>query len=296
MRFHTRIVFTPTGPLHIFHAYLWRVCREVGRYTGGSSTIRFECTLATQTALTARDDRMAVCEDNLRELYALGLEPTEPAILAELGFPPGIGVRYQYGGGELAKHYWRLWKEEQDFGPWPPPYPEGQWCNQEASYWQPGIPVSEHPYTVLMRVAEDLETGRNLIIRGEDLLPETALYTYFAQRILRDRERRGLPLLAYLPRWGLVNDQGLPVAVSSGDYKPGAPGFLCDVLAAGRTGDELFEWMDRRLLVNPLVEGVGFPSDPGELSRFFKREPIALKDWHNFIWAGHRRKQEGGRG
>jgi len=286
MRFHTRFVVTPTGKLHIFHALLVRINRVLAHYSGGSFVLRFENTLATQAGPEWRSDRIPVCEDNLRELEALGLGPTPPAVLRDLGLPPNIGVRYQYGGGELAQHYWRLWRLNEDFGEWPAPYLPEQWNNQESVWWNPAPFGGEHPYVVLLRVVEDLTTGRNLIIRGEDLLPESALYSYFAQRILRDRER--LPAQCYLPRWGMVNEQGQAVSVSGSDWRRGAPGFLCDVLEAGRTADELFEFLDRHMLARPL--GDCFPAVPRELWSLYKPDPLPLKAWYDFIWAGHQRK------
>ena len=298
-RLHTRMVFTPTGPTHIFHAMVARINKAIAEWSGGSFVYRFENTLATQADHRWRDDRMAVSTQNLEEMYALGLAPTSPAVLRDLGFPPGIGVEYQQGRS-LADHYWQLWGLGRYFGDWPPPYPEGTEANSYAAYTRParpnlGVPI-EHPYVVLSRVAEDIHTGRNMVIRGDDLRQEAALYGMFARMILPAEQEFAAQY--FLPRWGMCDDLGQPVVISSSSYQdyPNMPGMVRDVLDAERTGDELFEWMDRHLLKPGTEEN--FLSTPEAACRLLTNNPIPLKSWLDFIQKGHRRKQsyKGGRG
>ena len=196
-RIHTRFVVTPTGPLHIVHALVAWLNKVLAVGSGGTFTIRFETVLAANSLREFREGRQEVCWQNLAELEALGLGPSPAAHLRARGLPPGCGLRYQEGNG-VTGHYYRLWGLEDVYGPWPPLGSEEAVNNFEAVYLAgPSGVLAEHPYVILNRVVDDITTGRNVIIRGDDLRGETALYLDFAYRILHDRGK--LPRLYYIP-------------------------------------------------------------------------------------------------
>jgi hypothetical protein len=285
VRAHTRFVFTPTGPAHLFHAVVAGINRRLALATGGSFTYRFENVLAAQGAGN-RDDRMAVCCDNLEDMRAMGLSPSEPGVLRDLGFDPGIAVQHQQGR-LLATHYWRLWGLEHYFGTWPPPYLEGQRENP-CVYLQDGLALTIHPYIVLSRVTEDIATGRNCIIRGADLLPETSLYAMFAQMILEGRAP--LPVQHYVPRLSMVDGEGALIPIASHQWRAGGPGFLRRVRQTGKPPEEFFEYLDHYTFRGHKWDSAW--QDPATVITQVSPDPWPLDGWTEFLWG---RKPKGAR-
>ncbi len=245
-RLHTRFVFTPTGPAHLGHAYLARLNKELAVQTGGTFVYRFENVSASSSMACWRDDRLAQSEANLKEMTAIGLGPSSPETLREQGFDPGIGYIYQSDSG-IARHYYKLWGLEKFFGSWPPPYPEGAYCNSEAIYLDDRSDHhSEHPYVILERAAQDVQTGRNLVLRGEDLIRELCSYSMFSTMILRDHRER-LPQQWYLPLIKREN-KGELVTLSSSNADLTGNMYIQDFLAArpddNGVGEELFAFLD----------------------------------------------------
>lgn len=293
-RLHTRLVFTPTGPAHLGHAYLARINRELAIQSGGSFTYRFENVLAAVSNAKWRDDRLRQSEENLADMAALGLAPTPPALLRELGFDPGIGYSYQ-SGSSLALHYYRLWGLAEVFGDWPPPYPEGAVDNEEAIYLKGAGETIVHPYVILERVVADIHTGRNCVVRGEDLRRESCAYGMFAHMVLRNWQgggRAAAPAQHFLPllKRGNGAPEG-PQLLSSSTTATTGNMFIRDVREAGRSGEELWGFLDAYTTKAPWrPEGWGGPE--GVRANLLAEPVIPQGAWDAFL-AGDWERAEG---
>lgn len=248
---HTRFVFTPTGPAHIGHAFMARINRELARRTGGTFVYRVEDILAAVAgAADWRHGRREVGQENVASLEALGLTASPPEELVAQSFEAASGLRWQSEHLEMTQFYWRQFGFARWFGPWPLPAIPGQ------NYERASVMIATHalhPFPTLHRVVEDYVTGRTAIVRGLDIMEESALYGTLSRMVgsgfLAARE----PEQCYLP---LVYKAG-GKKLSSSDPQNTKPMFVRDVLEAGRTGEELFSWLDSKLL-NPAA-----PTQPG---------------------------------
>ena len=273
MRVHSRFVFTPTGPTHIGHAFLWRINYQLAQRTGGSCDLRFEPALAA-TSLNKWADTRAICEDNLRDIERLGLPPS---------------TVYWREHEETLRFYWQLWDLDREFGEtYPPPYTPAMKGNSEAIYWAAAgnstlnVPCLDHPAIILQRVIDDLATGRNQITRGQDLMGETDLYGYFAMRILRDRAR--LPRLYYIPTLRMEDSKGVAVVMSSSD--PSGPILLQNVWEAGRTPEELFRWLDQRTYKSGAWDVNWTGPEPVIVDLLPSPIVLELREWKRFLKTG----------
>ncbi len=324
-KLHTRFVFTPTGPAHIGHVYLARFCKLLADRTGGSFVYRFEDVLAMQSEGHGKAPQFEApplgmtgahywAEKNIEEMEAIGLAATAPDVLREMGFSPGIRVKRQSGNG-LTDWYWELWGCDKIWGNWPAYKPPGKLTNQpDGVYWDKysmqtlgncafaGMPQNEHPYIILNRCVEDLDTGRNCILRGEGLREEAALYSFFAQRILNGSSTE-IPRLYYLHElqhdgeafeWGIgpaplhQETPGLErghLKFSSSDRVNTGNYYVRDVLEAGREPEELFHFLDAVCL-----NGMHAPDLCGLMGGLLPnlpRDPVIKDaDWNAFLEKG----------
>ncbi len=281
MLYHTRFVFTPTGPAHIAHAFIAWVNKVIGR----TFTYRFECSLAAQQSRAWRDDRTACCEDNLADMVALGLGPSPAEELRAQGMEPQWSVLYEYGNGITAWYYRHL-DLERTFGKWPCYLAPQEDRNNEAIYlgsW--GLAVAEHPWIILNRVVMDLTTGRNWIIRGDDLRSECSMYAMLATQITGDRY--SIPSMVYLPTlYWEKPPKKTHYAPSSSMPEKTAGMFVKDVLAAGRTAEELFALFERICFV-PKVWAPKRRTYDGLVGDVCRKQVIIKnRDWQQFMESG----------
>ena len=229
---HTRLVITPTGPVHIGHAHIARLNRRLAFDTGGTFVYRFEDKMAETTGF--KTGREEVCDANLHDLAAFGLGPTPAEDLVAHGFDGNWGCLLQ-GDCGLTHFWYRRLGFQEFFGVWPPP------CSDEAprnyrSVSGDTVDRVVHPFVILERAVMDVATGRNCIIRGEELLNEASAYGHYAQIV------GGWPSPAqyYIP---CLRREAPGTIASSAPTTAGM--FLTDVMEAGRTAEELWAFLDR---------------------------------------------------
>lgn len=266
---HTRMIVSPSGPIHIGHVALALLNKLAADATGGTfiyGTRQFTCDLHPGK----RDWPAKWGEANLKELCEV-IPPTPAETLAAQGFDPTIGVFYGADVEDVEEAY-RVWVDchfDAAWGPWPPDtHPDDlhnvigldglveKW-NKPAlmmGQYEQGAP---HPFITLMRVMVEWQTGRNCLIRGADRVVERDLYNaiafrvrplydwvwqYFMPNIRRSGERipketqDQLSLSNEHNRWNPVRLSSSMEAVTAGFY-------LHDVKAAGRTPEELIAFL-----------------------------------------------------
>lgn len=235
MRQHTRMVFTPTGPAHLGHAFMASMNRRLALNTGGSFSYRFETEQARMSGVIEGVDlrvgRMMQAEDNYSDMCFLDLTPVND---------PLYPVQWEENF-EITKFEWKRLGCYRMFGRWPTPFYAGMGYNPDALCWKPGF---HHPFITLSHVVEDLRAGVNCVIRGSEMDGEKYLYEFFAAQLVCCPE--SIPSL-----WGfpivhrLVNHQK-PRLSSSMPLETGNMR-IRDLREAGRTAEEFWRWFDLRL-------------------------------------------------
>ena len=179
MKYNTRFNPTANGQLHLGHLYVVLVNERVAHESGGQFSVRFEDN-QIDTLYTVPP----VMTQNYCELQKKALE--------WLGIPVEAYSRQSEMDLELknfvARHGW--WMPEYKW-PYSIPLNPGQGdYNPEHGEWYPYA-----PYLTFCKVIYDELQGVNLLIRGDDLRSEFALYQYF-------RSQLDLPEIThyYLPR------------------------------------------------------------------------------------------------
>ncbi len=209
-RVHGTLVPTPSGPTLLSHYTLaWLVHTLVER-SGGTFVIIIDDILAMYALPSAREPVGERAPDDLRpsvEYWAdellrclshYGLGPSSEEELRAQGFnwafPKAegrqMGVKWQ-SDNTLTQHYYEIFGFEHDFGAWPAPFPEGANANTEALYLAThigesaaGIQVNvTHPWIVLSWAVDEMSTGRNMAIDGEDLSTIVGQFGEHAHRL-----------------------------------------------------------------------------------------------------------------
>ncbi len=267
-----------------------RLNRELARRTGGTFVYRVEDLLAEVSGPQWKHNRRAIGQQNVADLQALGLYASPPEELSAQGFEPDLGFRWQSEHLEMTQFYWRQFGFARWFGPWPLPSIPGQ-ASERHSVMIANHTV--HPFIILHRVVEDYSTGRTTIIRGVDILPESTLYGTLSRMVGSGFPAAKEPEQCYLPTVYKAGGDKL-----SSSEEATRPMFVEDVLAAGRTGQELFAWLDERLL-NPEAPKKPTQTSPWErvsapehfVSLFKKELRIEPDEWNAFLGKkGARRK------
>lgn len=186
----TRFNPTVNGALHVGHLYMMLVNEAEAHENGGKFTVRFDdnqpayryglsWTGAQLTVEQLYDIKNAMVEDiiwcGLRVDKWVSQEDREPRIQTFM--------RFLNEGKDLPVK--RCYTSQVN--------PEVHWMSFDAAY--PYV-----PYLTAEKVLNDFLDGCNLIIRGEDLLDEWALYHYFA-----DSWGLPIPRQAFLKRLVMVN-------------------------------------------------------------------------------------------
>ena len=207
-RVHGTIVPTPSGPMTMAHYVLaWCVKTLVVR-TGGTFVIIVDDLLATLALTSAREPVGERAPDDLRPaveywtdellmcLNHYDLGPSSEEELRAQGFnwpfpeERQMGVKWQ-SDSTITQHYYEIFGFEKDFGTWPLPFGKGQIADTESIYLATdllgrGSAVHiTHPWVVLSWAADEMSTGRNLAIDGEDLTTIVGQFGEHAHRLSR---------------------------------------------------------------------------------------------------------------
>ncbi len=272
MRCHTRMVFTPTGPAHLGHAYMASVNRRLALNTGGSFLYRFETEQARMSGVIAgvdlRHGRVQQAVENYEDMQYLGLEQANTE-----QYSPSWGENF-----EITKWQYRNLGMEECFGPWPTPYYKEMGYNPDALSFATGF---QHPFLTLSHVVEDLYSGRNCIVRGPELERERDLYLYLTYRITRRKDT--LPIVCSIPAvHRLVNNQK-PRLSSSMPEETGNMTVQA-LIQAGRTAEEFWSWFDKRVFT---TDWSIYWCSPEEVLRYI-RQPLLIvqEEWDKFLEDG----------
>jgi glutamyl/glutaminyl-tRNA synthetase len=194
----TRFNPTVNGALHIGHLYMMLVNEAEAHESGGQFTVRF-------------DDNQVVYRYGLpwtgefltaEEIYDLKNEMVEDIIWCRVKVDRWTSqeareqrierfMRFLNKGMELPVK--RCYTSQVN--------PEVRWMPFDGAY--PYV-----PYLTAEKVLNDYLDGCNLIIRGEDLLDEWALYNYFA-----DSWGLPIPRQVFLKRLRLVSEDNNPLDI-----------------------------------------------------------------------------------
>ena len=193
-RIHGTIVPTPSGPTTLAHYVLAWLVHTLVRRSGGTFVIIIDDLLATMALLSAREPVGERAPNDLRpsvEYWAdeligclthYGIGPSSEEELRAQGFDWSfpehrqMGVKWQ-SDNTLTRHYYDVLGFEHDFGPWPLPISEGQTDQADSIYLATQLPSATaggqvhivHPWVVLSWAVDEMSTGRNMAIDGEDL-------------------------------------------------------------------------------------------------------------------------------
>lgn len=211
-RVHGTMVPTPSGPTLLSHYTIAWLVRTLVERTGGTFVIIIDDVLATFGVASARvpvgerapeDLRPAVeywADELLMCLNHYGLGPSSEDELRAQGFnwpfprdgDRQMGVKWQ-SDNTLTQHYYEIFGFEADFGAWPLPFGDEQLVNTGSLYLSTpqgqGIRKSQanisHPWIVLSWAVDEMSTGRNMAIDGEDLSTIVGQFGEHAQRLHR---------------------------------------------------------------------------------------------------------------
>ena len=186
----TRFNPTVNGALHVGHLYMMLVNEAEAHETGGKFTVRFDdnqpayryglsWTGAQLSTMELYDIKNAMVED----IIWCGLRVDNWTSQSEREVRVQEFMRYLNEGKDLPVK--RVYTSQVN--------PEVHWMSFDAAY--PYV-----PYLTAEKVLNDFLDGCNLIIRGEDLLDEWALYHYFA-----DSWGLPIPRQAFLKRLVMTN-------------------------------------------------------------------------------------------
>jgi glutamyl/glutaminyl-tRNA synthetase len=175
MKYVTRFNPTTNGQLHIGHAYMALVNECEARRSGGKFVLRFDDDQVYWNHI-ANVDVTYIKQAILDDLAWLGIVPDE--IVSE----QGDRTKMEQASMHICN-------------------PEPAVVELFYSAHLPELPTHEyaaypyHAWLTAHKVIYDFMNGVNLLIRGEDLLDEYSLYSYFC-------DAWGLPLLrhVYIPR------------------------------------------------------------------------------------------------
>jgi len=207
-RIHGTIVPTPSGPTTLAHYILAWCVKTLAVRTGGTFVVIIDDILATFALPSAREPVGERAPDDLRpsveywtdelvgclDHYELGPSTEEELRAQGFNWPfpehRQMGVKWQ-SDNRLTQHYYEVFGFEQDFGAWPTAFPEGASVNTEALYLATDISGRgsavhvSHPWIVLSWAVDEMSTGRNLAIDGEDLTSIVGQFGEHAHRLAR---------------------------------------------------------------------------------------------------------------
>lgn len=207
-RIHGTLVPTPSGPTLLSHYTIAWLVKTLVERSGGTFVIIIDDILAMFALASAREPVGKRAPDDLRPsveywtdellgcLNHYGLGPSSEAELRAQGFnwsfpeDRQMGVKFQ-SDNTLTQHYYEIFGFERDFGTWPTSFSDGQVTNQESLYLSTtsgkGIRNSQvnisHPWIVLSWAVDEMSTGRNVAIDGEDLSSIIGQFGEHAQRL-----------------------------------------------------------------------------------------------------------------
>ncbi len=213
MPLHTRFRYTPSGDAHLGHAALCWLSYHAARVTGGTFTYRAETLRSLHYARTAWSQVREYWRRNFDDLCALGFEPTPGRLLAVLPECSANMAFEPFDDKPLVDYYWLKLGLRDIYGNWPPPADPPKNPEDGVSCWQSRILGNYeqgllHPYCMLAMVVGDVTTGRNCLIRGDDLQEEAVAYNMLAVAVANDHygldepDRVGhyVPMQHYIPK------------------------------------------------------------------------------------------------
>ena len=226
MRYTTRLNPTVNGYLHVGHAYLALVNYWEAKNTKGKFIIRFDDEQPYWNQI-AKSDTKAIKTQMLKDLQFLDILPDEIDSEATPATP-------------WEKVYDLLIDNAKvdDLLPMPEAY--------ESLYQVENIgsQTSLYPYNphfTLAKVMRDYIERVNLLIRGEDLISEYSLYSYFC-----DVLRIPNPRHVYLPRLTLADGNEISdVSKTKGNLS------IQSLIQAGLTKDDILIRLSQACLKNP---------------------------------------------
>lgn len=217
--------FNPSinGPAHLGHLYMALVNQHYAHERGGQFMVRFD-------------------DDHFPSLKSIGHERMErmaERMRDELEWA-GLAVdEWQYESKMLLEARSLVKERCPDLAETTPPQPSFYATYQQTPLWVGGhsLVYPYAPQLALTKVMLDHMTGVTHLIRGDELMTEVSLYSYFCDRL-------GLPTpqFIYIPR--LRSGAG-EVSKHSGT------GMLCQMRAYGYRAADVLEILAEACLVNP---------------------------------------------
>lgn len=225
---NTRFNPTTNGPLHLGHIYMVLVNAEEAWKSKGKFILRFDDNQRywRDHIGDARTDQ--ICSDILQDLQWLGIPPDRVIKQSEIEIPVACGLEKNLANVSTILR--------------------GRYFHDEVPETKaPFVYYPYTPYYTLEKVWMDFDEGVNLLIRGQDLITEFALYSYFVDLL-------GLPRMkhVYLPRLRTQAGEFCSLSKTAGNYK------IQDLRSVGITPDQVFECLAESCLINPLL---GFSCD-----------------------------------
>jgi len=186
------MVPTPSGPTLLSHYTIAWLIHTLVERTGGTFVIIIDDLLAMLGLPTAREPVGEKAPNDLRPSFEYwgdelirclnhyGLGPSSEEELRAQGFnwpfpeERQMGVKWQ-SDNTLTQHYYSIFGFEEQFGQWPLPFGEKQIVDVESEYIATRIGGAgsqthiTHPWIVLSWAVDEMLTGRNMAIDGEDL-------------------------------------------------------------------------------------------------------------------------------
>lgn len=215
---NTRFNPTANGQLHVGHLYLALLNYHAARRSGGRFVLRLD---DDQDHWLVRLGRRAIdgfCEAAREDLAWAGIEPDLVSWESRERFANEVFVR-------------RWVALQRPFDPVSMPVPEWAGCDQ---------PYPFVPYLTAVKVAQDHREGCDLLIRGEELATEFALYHYFCR--LFDIPP---PRFQYAPRLTRAGGPLSDVSKRSGNFK------IADFRAKGCSPEAVIDLLARCCLADP---------------------------------------------
>ena len=175
MKQNTRFVPTITGPLHIGHLYMALVNAEEAHRSGGKFVVRVD---DTQRYWKHNVDQRLVDQYYNQYCEELSRFVTVDTFERQSNMPT---IRDIIGEQEFLKFI-----------------PKEKWIYPQIAEWTPSSEMGLYPCApplTIEKVVWDFYDNTTWLIRGEDLITEASLYSYFAECI-------GIPQVrqTYLPR------------------------------------------------------------------------------------------------
>ena len=175
MKYNTRFNPTPCGPLHVGHLYMAMANADEAKRSGGTFTVRIDDTNEYWKHTLGKDLIDQHCSEYKQQLSLfMIIDKWERQSLMPT-------LREIRGNHSLFDTI-----EEQ------------RWMNDKICEWIPDTNIHMYPYQPLFTAEKaiwDFYENINWLIRGEDIVTETALYQYLVDIL-------GLPRVmhTYLPR------------------------------------------------------------------------------------------------